>query len=319
MSTDYLIIKKYFPNVKVCFINPMLSTYHNNGVKECLPSYYFKNDSLDRLKKPKVKLSFKFEDLKIIFLKYLIYYRYTKIIHDAAFQLSDNNEFTLLFKDVFEISLAPAELEVKECKDIHYWGLAISDNRLSNLQMKKAKNSNFRKIYCSFGTYFEDFLDEQILLLNNLIRIVNEDKTLRLVCSLNEKLINQCSNFQNNSNIILKKNNINQLNELINTDLFICHGGLGSVKEAIYCSVPLLIFPLDMRYDQVGNAVRVRHHNLGVVGNIQNLSYDDLREKLYTVLNNNEYQSNIDNLRLQCNTKYNERYKQEIIESLIKI
>jgi UDP-N-acetylglucosamine:LPS N-acetylglucosamine transferase len=41
----------------------------------------------------------------------------------------------------------------------------------------------------------------------------------------------------------------------------ITHGGLGSIKEAIFQGVPLIVLP--MLHDQPFNAMRVRHHKLG--------------------------------------------------------
>jgi UDP:flavonoid glycosyltransferase YjiC (YdhE family) len=43
--------------------------------------------------------------------------------------------------------------------------------------------------------------------------------------------------------------------------VFVSHGGLGSLKEAIFAGVPLVVLP--SVYDQPFNAMRVRLHNLG--------------------------------------------------------
>ncbi len=48
---------------------------------------------------------------------------------------------------------------------------------------------------------------------------------------------------------------------LTQADLFITHGGLGSIKEAIWEGVPLLVAP--QAYDQRGNAARVKYHKIG--------------------------------------------------------
>jgi zeaxanthin glucosyltransferase len=44
-------------------------------------------------------------------------------------------------------------------------------------------------------------------------------------------------------------------------DLFITHGGLSSIKEAVWEGVPMLVVP--QAYDQHGNAARVVFHGLG--------------------------------------------------------
>jgi UDP:flavonoid glycosyltransferase YjiC (YdhE family) len=55
-----------------------------------------------------------------------------------------------------------------------------------------------------------------------------------------------------------------QITILKRASAMITHGGLGSVKECVAHGVPMLVFPLDV--DQPGNAARVAHHGLGLVG-----------------------------------------------------
>ncbi|MDR2364388.1 MAG: glycosyltransferase [Zoogloeaceae bacterium] len=57
-----------------------------------------------------------------------------------------------------------------------------------------------------------------------------------------------------------------QIEVLARANVFITHGGLGSVREAIYCGVPMLVFPC--WNDQPGNAARIVHHGLGLGGDI---------------------------------------------------
>jgi UDP:flavonoid glycosyltransferase YjiC (YdhE family) len=55
-----------------------------------------------------------------------------------------------------------------------------------------------------------------------------------------------------------------QLDLLRQARVLICHGGLGTLKEAILCGVPAIVFP--QAFDQWGNAARVAHHRLGLQG-----------------------------------------------------
>lgn len=52
-----------------------------------------------------------------------------------------------------------------------------------------------------------------------------------------------------------------QLEILAHAQLFITHGGLGGIKEAIMAGVPCLVIPFDT--DQPRNAVRLQYHQLG--------------------------------------------------------
>ncbi len=53
-----------------------------------------------------------------------------------------------------------------------------------------------------------------------------------------------------------------QVAVLRETDIFITHGGLGSIKEALLIGVPMIVIP--RYFDQPFNAVRVEHHKVGM-------------------------------------------------------
>ena len=61
-----------------------------------------------------------------------------------------------------------------------------------------------------------------------------------------------------------------QLQALQRADLIICHGGFGTLREALFYGVPLIVFPLGV--DQPGNAARVVYHHVGLAGDIQSVS-----------------------------------------------
>lgn len=73
-----------------------------------------------------------------------------------------------------------------------------------------------------------------------------------------------------------------QLAVLRRARAMITHGGLGSVKECSLFGVPMLVFPLDV--DQPGNAARVVHHGLGLRGDVDETSADELGALLDRVL-----------------------------------
>lgn len=73
-----------------------------------------------------------------------------------------------------------------------------------------------------------------------------------------------------------------QLDVLARADVMITHGGLGSVKECIMNAVPMLVVPLAV--DQPGNAARVRHHGLGLVGDVDTASARSIGDQLDLLL-----------------------------------
>ena len=88
-----------------------------------------------------------------------------------------------------------------------------------------------------------------------------------------------------------------QLEILKNTDIFITHGGLNSIKEAIYAETPMLIYPVHPEYDPRGNAARVFYHGLGLRGDIVSESIDEIKSKVRQLLSNKVYRENLRRLK----------------------
>src|ERR1700761_2673307 len=65
-----------------------------------------------------------------------------------------------------------------------------------------------------------------------------------------------------------------QLEMLSRAAMMITHGGLGAVKECIFFSVPMIVLPF--RWDQPHNAARVVHHGLGVRGDSNDVSVQQI-------------------------------------------
>ncbi len=66
---------------------------------------------------------------------------------------------------------------------------------------------------------------------------------------------------------IVARPSVPQTGVLRHTSVMITHGGLGTVKECVAAGVPMLVIPLAV--DQAGNAARVAHHRLGLVGALE--------------------------------------------------
>ena len=88
-----------------------------------------------------------------------------------------------------------------------------------------------------------------------------------------------------------------QLQVLGLADAFITHGGLGSLKEAISYGVPMLAYPLDLRWDQAGNALKVEYHGLGIKGNLRAETPEVLAEKIERILCTNEFRQRVTRFR----------------------
>ncbi len=82
-----------------------------------------------------------------------------------------------------------------------------------------------------------------------------------------------------------------QLEALRRASLFITHAGTGSIKESIWCGVPMLAFPF--LGDQFGNAARIHYHGLGERANYKRISSPDILAVSKHLLNERRYREQV--------------------------
>lgn len=81
---------------------------------------------------------------------------------------------------------------------------------------------------------------------------------------------------------------------LSRADIFITHGGINSVHDAIRLKVPMIVYPVDPNYDQNGNASRVVHHGFGLRGDLDLATADDIRSKLVQIFSDISFKKNLE-------------------------
>jgi len=72
-----------------------------------------------------------------------------------------------------------------------------------------------------------------------------------------------------------------QLQVLSRASLMISHGGFGTVREALFYGVPMIIFPRGV--DQPGNAARVTWARVGLMGDIRSVNPDRIGAMVDTI------------------------------------
>jgi zeaxanthin glucosyltransferase len=186
--------------------------------------------------------------------------------------------------------LAPASLEFP-CKLLkpneRYFDIPINRNEQSQFSdeylifAKKSqvlKEEGNKLIYCSFGTLGAVNVKKIIRFSRCLFTIFEQEKKWYLVFSTGGIKLEKTP-----SNVFLF-DYVPQLSLLKNCDLMITHGGLTSLKECIQNRVPMLIYPLNNKTDQLGNAARAICHGFGLRGKISTDSIKDIRKKIKILL-----------------------------------
>jgi zeaxanthin glucosyltransferase len=210
---------------------------------------------------------------------------------------------TCSFEQIPEFVLAPKEFDFVSSypsQHRHYVGFMPDFDRseiidtsfvaVQNQITKRLGATGVCFLYCSFGSIEHDNLKPMLKFIERLVNIARVTKHVLLV-SINSQVVIDHFNALPSSVFILK--NVPQLHVLSRANVFITHGGLNSIKEAIYAGVPMLVYPSNSTTDQNGNSSRVVFHKLGLRGNIREDTEKEITEKIDVLLTDKMFIENI--------------------------
>lgn len=210
------------------------------------------------------------------------------------------------FINIDELVVAPKEFDFEDNHRTfsHYVGfmpdlyrLEISDTeyfKIDSVIRNQLNETQGTLLYCSFGSVNPVDAQPLYTFLQKLIHVVR-DQNCVLIISVNAIDKSVVAKDLPANVFILKA--VPQLEILARTDVFIHHGGINSIKESIYAGVPMLVYPFDENTDRIGNAARVVYYKLGLRGDLQNDSEEEISDKLTELINNDLYRKNIYELR----------------------
>ncbi len=106
-----------------------------------------------------------------------------------------------------------------------------------------------------------------------------------------------------------------QLEVLRHADVAVVHGGIGTVEECIASRVPMLVY-CGFETDMGGNAARVWHHGVGVVGDPRD-SPEKIRARIDHLLSDSRFATNLARLSAHHAAYTENRVAEGIIQSLV--
>lgn len=107
-----------------------------------------------------------------------------------------------------------------------------------------------------------------------------------------------------------------QLKLLERAHLMITHGGTGSLREAIFFGVPMIVMS-HMR-DHVGNAARIAYHGLGIREDPGKVTAEGLRRAIEQVLADEEMRRRVDAMQQEFRRLEEERPSLKIVERYLR-
>jgi zeaxanthin glucosyltransferase len=314
-STDFIVLFPYLKTrgIKIGFIQTMLPTVISSEIppinSEVLPD--------DKLAVKKAHRQFHWKQLKSSVLQKIKYFGRddTQLIKkrirlnniSKKYLSSKKSLFTLFFEQIPELVLAPKEFDfiaIPPAREHHYVGFMPDSTRLEhgeasyaasrNQIQTKLKDRGAHLIYCSFGSQAQDEIEIILKFIQLLVKVVSRMEHVLVISVNSDRIIDQ---FKILPPFIFIHNNVPQLQVLAQASIMITHGGLNSIKEAVYAEVPLLVYPTNPKTDHAGNAARIVFRKLGLRGSLVNDSEKEIEQKIKQLLSDKSFIKNIKQLK----------------------
>ncbi len=229
------------------------------------------------------------------------------------------------FLNLPELILVPKEFEFQthqKEEDQYYVGFKFfmrrefekeTDFKDLKLLVELEKEKGQKIIYCSFGSIYDKYINEVNRIVLKIVAAAQRlDEVSFFVSFDTEYLLKPLKQIPGN---VFFNNYYPQLYMLEKSDLFLFHGGLNSVREAIHYCVPMLVYPINKKWDNRGNAARICFHNMGM-RILKDDNVSSIISKIRKILQSHHFKRNIKRIR-DSNRTYTDQSFLDLVEELI--
>jgi Glycosyltransferase family 28 C-terminal domain len=319
---NYIFFHSWRSSSNISLFSPMLSTYKANGIPAISEGSWNNAQVNDLHFLPSLR--------KLGISGLLDYWSMLRCCRKAGISRTNRLRLrpftTYYFDNVPELVLGPVELELAVTvrqPNQYYLGLCTTGNRVDTKPTGSFEATYFRQmrvsgkkiVYCSFGTFFGSFQHNMAVtrFITNVIEAFADEEGIELIIASNPKVLTVLEGtLPKFSNVHLFEfvPQLLVLKQL--ADVFITHGGLGSVKESIEYGVPMLVCPVDLQWDQNGNGLKVATHGLGLQGILREETPESIIEKINQLLAEPQWKESVVRFAKQVKAHYNQAYIEEI-------
>jgi len=186
---------------------------------------------------------------------------------------------------LFELVTCPREFDLpnlskKNLNNRCYAGTGVFPQRSEKPFYWGDIDKNKTIIYCTLGSY-SALWGQRKRLYKAVIDAIKVRPDLQLILQVaDDKDIEELYPFPQN---VFAEKWVPHMEVLPHTAVIICHGGLGTVREAIYFGVPLIVFSTGR--DNSGTGARIVLHNLGLKGKLKKVTPNEIITKIDSILN----------------------------------
>lgn len=194
-----------------------------------------------------------------------------------------------LLCDAIQIVLCPVEFELPQFRisggKLRYLEPSIDFDRSEAAFDWSQIDSSKPLILCSFGTQTSRHreMDERIQATVEAAKLL---VSFQFVIALGQRASTARIIEQDAPSNVYAAPVIPLLQLLQRAKLLITHGGLGSIKEALYFGVPMLVIPFG--FDQPFNAVRIRNFGVGSCLHNQEIKAETIASRITSLVNDRD-------------------------------
>lgn len=217
--------------------------------------------------------------------------------------------------DLPELVMCPREFDFPhalQSKKRCYAGACVDSSRKETPFNLNRINTGKPIVYCTLGSYSKEW-KYRLRLYGAAIHAIAERPGWQLILQVaNNKDMDEFRPLPKN---VFSATWVPHMQVLPHTTIMICHGGFGTVKEAVYFGVPMIVFPCDR--DQPGYSARVVYHHLGAKGNIKNVTAREINRLLDRLTNDDLIRRSVKKMQRIFREQEKCRKGIEFIESIL--
>lgn len=159
--------------------------------------------------------------------------------------------------------------------------ISINDD---SFPIRNLENSKKKIIYATLGTIYNNWIG----FFKNIIEAFKDSEYLVVMSTGNKERLKQIGDIPEN---FIVRDFVPQAEVLKHADLFIAHGGMGSVSDGMYLGVPMILVPLGA--DQFFNAYRLQELGAGKVLKKSEVTAENLRREVKVILENKSFKAGV--------------------------
>jgi UDP:flavonoid glycosyltransferase YjiC (YdhE family) len=141
-----------------------------------------------------------------------------------------------------------------------------SDSRkyeATKAQVLELKSKGTKILFCAMGSVSGGYSSICKPFYERLIRVIESIDNVSLIL-----LTDSLEKLNTTQNVFILPS-APQTDILKYADIFIFHGGMGSLNEGIEYETPMIVYPMNKEGDNLGDAARLCYHKMGVRGDLK--------------------------------------------------